>query len=329
MPVVFPGLEPQTYRRHALHDHARHWPETNCYVDLWIELLSASGHDPTAVMGFTLAQDFEGDQFTFFKMPAADLARLYGVEVLELSIFDRLESHVVEQVSRGRLPLVEVDAYFLPDTRGVTYRTEHSKTTIGVNRIDPAARVLGYFHNAGYFALEGEDYDAVLRPETSGGLPLFPYVEFVKFGAAAPSRDLLGDARALFEHHLARRPTGNPLKAWRAAFDAHAADLATRPPCYFHAYAFNTLRQVGANFELLASHLAWLAERGEAGLAGPRAAAAGIAETAKAMQFKLARAMARKSFDGLGPLIDTMARSHDELFGLIGERSAGERSAAA
>src|SRR5262245_58627062 len=114
MTAVISGIAPETYQRHALHDSGRHWPETNCYVDLVIEVLSASGFDPTSVMGFTLAQDFEGDQFTFFKMPTADLTRLYGVEVLELSIFDRLESHVVEQLSRGRLPLVEVDAHFLP-----------------------------------------------------------------------------------------------------------------------------------------------------------------------------------------------------------------------
>ncbi|HUH48694.1 MAG TPA: DUF1839 family protein, partial [Mycoplana sp.] len=28
---VFPGLDPTTYRSHALHDQERMWPETNCY----------------------------------------------------------------------------------------------------------------------------------------------------------------------------------------------------------------------------------------------------------------------------------------------------------
>ena len=51
----------------------RIWPETNCYVDLWIEVLAAAGFTPEAMLGFTLTQDFEGDQFTFFKVPLEDL----------------------------------------------------------------------------------------------------------------------------------------------------------------------------------------------------------------------------------------------------------------
>ena len=47
-------------------------------------------------LAFTVAQDYEGDQFTFFKFPPADLARLYGVEILELAIFDQLEDHVAD-----------------------------------------------------------------------------------------------------------------------------------------------------------------------------------------------------------------------------------------
>ena len=35
------GLDPATYRPHRLHDIERHWPETNCYVDLLIEVLNA------------------------------------------------------------------------------------------------------------------------------------------------------------------------------------------------------------------------------------------------------------------------------------------------
>ena len=314
---VFAGLDPQAYARNALHDPARRWPETNCYVDLWIEVLHAAGFDPAAVLGFTVAQDFEGDQFTFFKMPTADLATLYGVDVQELSIFDRLESHVLEQAGRGRLCLVEVDAFFLPDTRGVSYRQAHSKTTIGINVIDAEGRRLHYFHNAGYFALEGEDYDGLFRGGDVGGLPLFPYVEFARFGLTAPARSPVEVARALLTHHLARRPRSNPLRAYAARFEAHAADLATRPPEWFHTYAFNTLRQVGANFELLGSHLAWLGAEGERDLQGAQAAAERIAETAKTMQFKLARAMARKKFDGLTDMIEAMALAHDEAIGTL------------
>lgn len=327
MRAAIPALDPATYRRHALHDGARRWPETNCYVDLWIEVLAARGFEPEAVLGFTLAQDYEGDQFTFFKMPAEDLTRLYGLEVLELAIFDRVERHILEQLARGRLVLVEVDAHYLPDTRGVTYRSGHSKTTIAVNALDPGARRMDYFHNAGFFALENEDYDGIFGGAATamhGALPLFPYVEFVKFDVSARPRDLVGAARERLAHHLARRPRDNPLRAWEQDFERHVADLAARRPEWFHTYAFNTVRQIGANFELLASHLDWLGAGGETGLEGARAAAERIAEDAKTLQFKLARASARRRFEGLTPLIGATAASYDALMSDLAARYGRE-----
>ena len=135
---------------------------------------------------------------------------------------------------------------------------------------------------------------------------LFPYAEFLKIPAAAPARDLRVEARTLLAHHLARRPAENPFALWAADFERHAADLATRPPEWFHTYAFNLPRQFGANFELLAAHLRWLdADRFEAAAL----AAEEIAEGCKVFQFKLARAMARKKFDGLAEMIAVMAGS--------------------
>ena len=54
-------LSPATYARHPLHLADRGWPESNCYVDLWIELLHAHGHEPLAALPFTFTADFEGD----------------------------------------------------------------------------------------------------------------------------------------------------------------------------------------------------------------------------------------------------------------------------
>jgi hypothetical protein len=196
--------------RHALHDESRDWPETNCYVDLWIELLAARGFAPEAALGFTLTQDFEGDQFTFFKFPLQDLEALYGTVVQELSIYDSVETHTIKQAARGRPVLIEVDGFYLPDTRGVSYRRQHTKTTIAVNRIDPASRSLEYFHNAGFFALGGEDYDGVFAklPQQQRDDILFPYVEFVRFDGSA----LKGEAHRLaaltrLRQYFARRPT--------------------------------------------------------------------------------------------------------------------------
>ncbi|SFL97185.1 protein of unknown function [Bradyrhizobium sp. NFR13] len=305
------GLDPATYTRHGLHDAARNWPETNCYVDLLIEVLAQRGHDPRAALAFTVAQDYEGDQFTFFKVPSADLALLYGVEILELAIFDQLEDHARVQLARGRLPLIEVDSYYLPDTRGITYRRSHSKTTIGVNVLDSANRRLDYFHNAGYFRLEGEDFDALLRPAHDKGLPLFPYVEFIKFGPAPSAREQMEMSRMLLAHHLRRRPAQNPFTAWGEVISVDIARLMERPAEWFHTYAFSTLRQAGANFELLASYLAWLQERGHPAPERARLAAEAIASGTKVMQFQFARASARGRVPDVTDAIRQLATDYD------------------
>jgi len=332
MKAAIAGLDPAAYRPHRLHDAERRWPQTNCYVDLLVEVMHATGRDPVAALGFTLAQDFEGDQFSFFKFPTADLQLLAGLDIQELAIFDRLEDHLLVQIERGRLPLVEVDSFYLPDTKGITYRSGHSKTTVGVNALDPAARRLHYFHNDGYFALEGEDYDGIFGQRDgvpAGGLPLFPYAEFVKFDAGRAARNPARMAMALLAGHLERRPRRNPLVAYAAVFGSHAETLAARSPDYFHTYAFNTLRQVGANFELLGSHLEWLGEHGETGLAEAAEAATAIAEGAKVMQFKLARAMARQRFDGLAEAIRPMAVAWDRAMDVLDAHVTGFSSKAA
>ena len=323
-----PVFDPTSHIPHALHDGERRWPQTNCWTDLWIEIVAALGHDPHAMLGFTVTQDYEGDQATFFKVETADLERLWGLRLLELSIFDRLDTHVVEQTKRGRIVVVEVDGHWLPDTLGVSYRLTHPKTTIGIIRLDLETRQLDYFHNSGFYRLSGEDFDGIFGAE---GVPqdpaaLFPYAEFLKIPAAAPAVDLRAEAVALLARHLARRPAANPLAAWSADFERHASDLATRPPEWFHTYAFNLPRQFGANFELLGSHLRWLAEDGDAALIAAAEAAEEIAEAAKVFQFKLARAMARRRFDGLTPLIDQMAAAWDRVMSLLENKIADEQS---
>ncbi|MDN5927102.1 MAG: DUF1839 family protein [Hyphomicrobiales bacterium] len=327
MRQVIPGLNPATYRPSFLHDAERRWPETNCYVDLLIEVLHAAGHEPAAALGFTVAQDFEGDHFTFFKFPTADLQRLYGIDIEELAVFDRLDARVMTQIGRNRLPMVEVDAFYLPDTRGVSYRISHSKSSIGINALDPKKRRMEYFHNAGYFMLEGADYDALFpKQDEASGLPLFPYSELMKFGRSAASCDPARTARCLLAHHLARRPKENPIAAYAETFAEHAAALADRPPEYFHTYAFNTLRQLGANFELLAGHIDWLGVHGLRGLERAADAAGRISESAKTMQFKLARAMARKRFDGLVEMLAPMVEAYEATMDVLDAKIVPELS---
>ncbi len=304
MTQVLPGLEVAGYQPHALHSPARDWPQTNCYTDVWIEVLHSSGLPPEAGLGFTVTQDFEGDQFTFFKFPLEDLESLYQIRVQELSVFDGLESHVACQIARGNLCLVEVDGYYLPDTAGVSWHSEHPKTTIAINRLDRAGRAMDYFHNDGFFTVSGADFDGIF-----GHLPhqqnqperLFPYVEFARFDRKA-RLDLKVGAQARLARHLARAPAGNPVLDWQAVIGTQLRELAEKPPAAFHTYAFNTARQIGANFELLAAHLDWLGGHETASNA-----AKALSSHAKSLQFQLARAVTRRRFDGIETQVAALA----------------------
>jgi hypothetical protein len=313
MTRVFHGLEPADHVPHGLHAGDRIWPETNCYVDLWIEVLTAHGVEPLAMLGFTLTQAFEGDQFTFFKVPLEDLESLYGIRVTELAIFDRVETHVATQIGLGRLCLVEMDSFYMPDTRGVAYRLTHGKTTVGINRLDLAAEELDYFHNGGFFRLSGADFRGLLQLDAgTDALPFLPYTEFARF--PAERTDQLHQrrvAKTLLLRHFGRRPDENPVSAFAAVFPDQAQRLAERDFAFFHTYAFNTLRQLGANFELLAAHLAWLGEG--RGFATAATEALVIAETAKSVQFQLARALTRKKFDTLATAMDPAIDAWERL----------------
>lgn len=309
--AVIPSISPDRYVPHALHGASRDWPETNCYIDVWIEVLNALGEDPRSALGFTVAQDFEGDHFTFSKFPLEDLYEQFGLAVQELALYDTLEAHVVEQTRRGRMTIFEVDSFYLPDTRGVSYQLEHTKTTIAVNRIDPAKRELDYFHGPGFFLLQGEDYDAIMHHGADG---LFPYAEFVKFDRHR-RLDATTSLRIL-RHQLARRPADNPVVAFRERLREQATAAADRPNNFLHKYAFNTARQLGMNFELLGAHLRWLHEMG-AGWAGFQPtieSCQAVSSGAKTFQFQLARAVARRRFEGIETLVDPLVDHYAKIF---------------
>ena len=98
-----------------------------------------------------------------------------------MNVWRPVIDHVADQLGMGRLCTVEVDSWFLPDTRGVSYGIDHVKSTIVPQMLDREERRLGYFHNAGYFELDGDDFDGVFRLGSHAeatGLP--PYVEVVR-----------------------------------------------------------------------------------------------------------------------------------------------------
>jgi hypothetical protein len=319
--IAAPPQTMRTHASHALHQGDRVWQETNCHVDLWIELLHGFGLNPRAAFAFTVTQDFEGDQFTFVKFPLEDLERLYGTQVQELAIYDSLEDRVLAQTLRGHTVLVEVDGYYLPDTRSTSYRREHSKTTVGIDFIDPAGRRLGYFRNTGYHLLDGEDYDGVFRklPHFAGQADLlFPYVEFAKQARPALEGTALLDASMdLLRAHLARRPLRNPITQWRAAFPGQLDALLTRGEKFFHLYSFNLMRQLGANFEFLSKYLEWLAAQGMEIPLEIAGSAQKLASESMAMQLRLVHAMARGHHDPCSDCFDVLEAAYDNTLPLL------------
>ncbi|MEY2447950.1 MAG: hypothetical protein QOH79_1426 [Acidimicrobiaceae bacterium] len=301
MSVSLIDIDAATYEPHPLHSAERVWSETNCYVDLWIEVLHAFGFDPLASAAFTLSSDFEGDQWTFFKFPLEDLRAVYGIDVNEMNVWAPIETHIVEQLELGRLLTIEVDSWYLPDTAGVSYQLDHVKSAIAPQLIDPGARRLGYFHNAGYFELSGDDYDGVLRrtDELRDTRLLPPYVELVKLeGARQETASRLTEhAVALTREHLSRRPTTNPVPRMRKRLGADIEWLGSQPLETFHRWAFGFCRQGGANAELAADYVDWLALRDDAAIGPAAEAFRELANATKTLQFNLARAVRGRTVD--------------------------------
>lgn len=303
------SLDADTYQRHPLHDDDRAWPETNCYVDLWIELLHALGLDAIAPLAFLLSSDFDGEQWEFFKYPPEDLRALYGFEVREFNVWRPLEQQIEEHLRLGHLMTIEADSWFLPDTAGVSYQLGHQKSTIGPAMIDAATKRMGYFHNRGYYIVSGADYDGVLRTDAPPSM-LPPYAEIISVDRLVhpdqPRMRALVDV--LVGEHLERRPTSNPVDRMAARITADTAWLQAAADETFHGYAFGTLRQCGAWADTLSTFVQWL---GCEDLAGSAAAFAALSSTAKTCQFKLARLAGGRATD-LSGLFASMSQSWDE-----------------
>ena len=291
-------LDPEDYSRHYLHGKDRIWAETNCYVDILIELIHSLGYEPSAALAFTLSVDFEVDQWTFFKFPHQDLYEMYGLDIQELNPWVSLQKHVEEQVAAGRPVLVEMDSFYLPDTKGTAYKSIHTKTTIAVNEIDCDAGCMGYFHGQDYYLLDGEDFQNIFQAD---GLAhermLPPYIEIMKLNRSPQSinlSELTKQSVESLKRHLQMLPKRNPFESFRERFEQDVKWLAEQPMQTFHGYSFATLRQYGACFELSSSFLDWLEQQGEKDLGEIAKGYRKISEIAKVFQFKLARTIAKK-----------------------------------
>jgi Domain of unknown function (DUF1839) len=312
------GLDPQAYEPHALHASDRVYTETNCYTDILIELIHARGLEPLAMMGSALGVDFEGDQWTFFKPRPEDLVRLYGIDVHEMQPYRPLPDQIAEQIEAGRTIAVELDSWYLPDTAGTSYRSEHVKSSVVAEAIDREGEALRYFHGAGYYELSGEDYRGAFRLGRSFSEDVLPpYAELVRFDAGEPLAGvaLEAAARELLAATVGGRPSTNPFERFGDQLERDLPGLLAGDAAAYHDYAFATVRMVGSAFESGGSHVAWLlGDRGEQASAAIDEVVAGC----KTLSFKLAR---RREFDpaeAIAGLADAWRRAFEGLADALG-----------
>jgi hypothetical protein len=316
---VLKGLSAATYQRHALHGEGAVWVEKNCYADLWIELVHALGLEPRAMLGFTVAVDFLGDQWTFFKPVHDELYELYGLNVQELTVWKPLLEHAREHLAAGRWISTEADAFWLPDTAGTDYRAKHTKTTIVLNSLDEAGKRLGYFHNAGYYELQGEDFDRTFRigqPNDPAFMPLFAELVMLDTRQARPEAALKAAAASMLAKHAQRLPADNPVSRFAARFLAELPTLRERGLDHYHAWAFAGTRQLGSAMELAAQHLLWL-DAGHPQLEQARLALMELAASCKAFILRGARLVtSTRPFEAatvFDPMAQAWLRAHQAL----------------
>ncbi len=322
---VIAGLDPAAYTRNVLHTDACVWVEKNCYVDIWIEVLHALGLEPRAILPFTAVVDFEGDQWTFFKPPHDELRDFYGLDVTELNVWRPLIEHAAEHLAAGKLISTEADAFWLPDTSGTDYRRQHTKSTIVLNDLDLDNRRLGYFHNAGYYSLEGEDFVRTFRldmPHDPAFMPLFAELVRSDRRVARPTAQLVESSLNAWRRHLAHRPAGNPVRRFEARFNNDLPAIQAAGLAHYHAWAFGTIRQLGAAFELSARNLRWLQDNGQSGFGSAIESFEQLSNANKTFILKGARAAnSKRPFDG-SALFTEMADAWSRGLDAVQERLA-------
>ena len=316
-------IDAATYVASSCRGNDRVWVETNCYVDLWIELLTRWVSTTTPRWPSRSRSTSRAINGSSSSSQPEDLRTLYGIDVAEMNPWRGLEHHIEEQLEMGRLLTAEVDSFYLPDTAGISHEIAHVKTTIVPNMLDRANRRLGYFHNSRYYELEGDDYAGIFGHGRDQPAVLLPYVELVKLDGVRrlEDRELLDAALALVREHLSRRPATNPVQRFAKRLEQDVDWLRAAGLETFHQYAFATVRQFGSAAELSGSLCQWLAEHGEpTSDAGVEWSA--LASEAKATMFQLARLMRADRVLDLDALLGPMERRWDTAMEMLVDRYA-------
>lgn len=321
------SLDPSSYQRHSLHNSDRNFIESNCYIDIWIEVVHALNLEVYPFLAFTLASDFEDDQWTFYKPSFDDLNYLYGFNVQEMYLWGPLHQQILTQLQHGKIVLLEADSFFLPDTQETDYRKNHVKTTIAIESIDIEKKTLGYFHNAGYYHLFEEDFRGIFhldKPKIDGYLP--PYCELVRLDRINrhSPEELLARSQLLLRRYVGLKPAQNPILRFKESFHHHTLPLLIEQGLEaYHQYAFGSLRQMGSCYEFTAYYLRALEAADQTlDLENIAKRFDTISQIAKALILKGARMVNRKTAKDLSSDFDEMARCWDEAMTELSDRFA-------
>jgi Domain of unknown function (DUF1839) len=302
---------------HPWHQGERVWSTTNSHLDVWIELLHTLDLEPAPVLLPTICADFEGDQWTLTRVAPADLWACYGIVIEELLIWRPLLAHLVEQLDRGNAVLIEVDAFHLPDMIGSSYQREHAKTIIAVTGYDRHAHRIRYIHGSVGADVGGEDLDALLSAGI-GSAQLPPHAQVIKLdrlvARTGAERAQIGVALARF--HATRLPARNPVRGFADALRAHGAWLAGGDADHYQRWAFATLQQCGAAFEVGADVCSWLAYHGEP-VAPAVAPLRLVSHAARALHQRLVRVSQSGRMPDVGHTVDDMTRAWDDAMTVL------------
>jgi len=177
--------------------------ETNCYVDVWIELLHAWGFEPLAALPFNRGPPtLKGTSGPFLQVfRCLTLRTLFGLDVQELAIWRPRSWGTSRSRWAWDVP-VSRRARFLSSAghrRGPPISKQHQKST-GRRRCDwtSRGRRLGYFHGQGYYeGWEADDFpsaSSAWRPRARSSLsaPLRGIREASRGAAAESVESLVG-----------------------------------------------------------------------------------------------------------------------------------------
>ena len=225
-------------------------------------------------------------------------------------------------LSAGKIISTEADAFWLPDTAGTDYRSKHSKTTIMLASLDVQSRQLGYFHNTSYFELAGEDFTQLFRiganPDPAF-LPLFAELVRIDKVLRRPAAELALCSFNLLRRHFHRRPETNPLRRFGDRFARDLSGLQAGGLLHYHAWAFATIRQAGAAFDLAATNLRWQTGFGHPELRAVAECFDIIAQGNKALILKGARAVNSGRALDATQLFAEMAQAWDRGMALLAD----------